>query len=39
MRLIPERRILLYVGAMMGGVALAIIWRDLCWRRLSLPAS
>ncbi|MEL0197062.1 MAG: ComEC/Rec2 family competence protein [Rhodobiaceae bacterium] len=29
MRLIPERRILLYVGAMMGGVALAIIWRDL----------
>ena len=29
MRLISERRILLYVGAMMGGVALAIIRRDL----------
>lgn len=29
MRLIPERRIFLYVGAMMGGVALAIIRRDL----------
>ena len=29
MRLIPERRILAYVGAMMGGVAIATIHRDL----------
>ena len=29
MRLIPERRILAYVGAMMGGVAFTIIYRDL----------
>jgi hypothetical protein len=29
MRLIPERRILVYVGTMMGGVAMTVFHRDL----------
>ena len=28
MRLVPERRILVYVAAMMGGVTLATVWHD-----------